>query len=230
VSVRTGARSGYTIGVEWELLAGLEDEEQRRVLASCVRRRFPRGQVVFHEGEPGESMHLLERGRACVRMSTGLGESITVAVLGPGNFFGEQALVSSTDRRSGTVEALEPVETLALTRSRFDELRRDHPEVNDLLVRALDARLREIGARLVEALSETADKRVLRRLADLAEIYGPGTPTTIVLTQDDLATMAGTTRPTANRVLRGAQDRGVIDLARGRIEILDLDQLRRMGL
>jgi len=217
------------MGVEWELLAGLGESDRRDVLAGCVRRRFPRGQAVFHEGELGDSLHLLASGRVAVRVSAELGDQLTLAVRGPGDFFGEQALVSSSHRRSAAVTALEPVETLVLTRDRFAELRASHPSVDDLLIVALDARLREMSARLAEALFTPADKRVLRRLVALAELYGSGSATTVPLTQDDLASMAGTTRPTANRVLRNAESLGILGLARGRTDVRDLDGLRRLA-
>jgi CRP-like cAMP-binding protein len=72
-----------------------------------------------------------------------------------------------------------------------------------------------------------ADIRVLRRLLEVAQRFGENDGTLITLTQDDLASMAGSTRSTANRVLKRAEADGLLRLARGRIEILDLDELAR---
>ena len=83
--------------------------------------------------------------------------------------------------------ALEPVETLSLSRSAFADLRRDHPGIDRLLIDVLAAEVRRLSQRLAEALYDNADKRVIRRLLDLDDIYNGVIP----LTQDDLATMAG---------------------------------------
>ena len=79
----------------------------------------------------------------------------------------------------------------------------------------------------VEAMFVPADIRVLRRLLEVAQRFGENDGTRITLTQDDLASMAGSTRSTANRVLKRAEADGLLRLARGRIEILDVDELAR---
>ena len=83
------------------------------------------------------------------------------------------------------------------------------------------AEVRRLSQRLAEALYDNADKRVIRRLLDLDDIYNGVIP----LTQDDLATMAGTTRPTANRVLQGLVGAGLVALSRGRFQVLDRAEL-----
>jgi len=81
---------------------------------------------------------------------------------------------------------------------------------------------------IVEAFYVGAEKRVLRRLRDLAAVYGNGSPpTTVPLTQEDLAGLAGTTRPTVNKVLRTAEEAGALSLGRGRIELRDLALIER---
>jgi CRP-like cAMP-binding protein len=85
----------------------------------------------------------------------------------------------------------------------------------------LDTRLRATSQALLEALYLPAETRVMRRLSQLADIYSHQATVTIPLTQDDLASMAGTTRQTVNRVLGRARDEGLITLARGRIAVVD---------
>jgi CRP-like cAMP-binding protein len=122
------------------------------------------------------------------------------------------------------VAALEATETLALGGAAFDDLRRRHAEVERALVAYLGRLVRDLSTRLAEALYVPADKRVLRRLLDLDALYGGGA---VPLTQEDLATLAGTTRPTANRALQGAVDAGWVALGRGRLEVLDREALVR---
>jgi len=124
--------------MRWELFSDLPPEQLQRVLKFARRRTFSRGEVVFHEGDPADSLHLIEKGRFAVRVTTPLGETATLAIRGPGEAFGELALVSDAPR-SATVAALESAETHSLYRREFDELRREHPFVNRVLVAVLAA-------------------------------------------------------------------------------------------
>lgn len=203
--------------MEFPLLASLTTEDRRLVLSTARRRRFKPGEVIVHEGDLADAFHLIAKGRVGVRVTSPSGSVVLVNVHGPGSAVGEQALLEPEGRRSATVAALEPTETLALTAEAFRELRRNHPGVDRILVEVLSKEVRRLTNRLAEALHETADKRVVRRLLDLDEIYDGVIP----ITQDSLAAMAGTTRPTANGVLRGLVGDGIVQLRRGRIELLD---------
>jgi CRP/FNR family transcriptional regulator, cyclic AMP receptor protein len=214
--------------VDWPLLQEVPEEDRRRILAVGVRRRFGRREVLFHEGDPGESMHLIASGRVAVRITTPLGDVATLSVLGRGAVVGELALVDDQGMRSATAVALEPTETVALQRSEFDELRRRHPSVHRFLVRALAREVRRLDAQLIEALYVPADTRVVRRLLELAEMYRtPGGYAVVPLTQDELASLAGTSRATVNRVLGQAQASGAIELGRGRVHVLETAPLER---
>lgn len=209
--------------MDWPLLQVLPADQRRRLLSRTRRRRFKRSEVVFHEGDPGDSLHLIDKGHVAVKRSTPLGDVATLLVLGPGDFFGELAVVAPGPRNA-TVVALDRVETLALLGTVFDDLRETHPAIDRLLVHALVSEVRRLSAMLVEAHYVPADKRIYLRLADLARIFGVADedgPVLIPLTQEDLAQLAGTTRPTANRVLRAAEAAGAVRVGRGRIEVLD---------
>src|SRR6516164_7704853 len=180
--------------MEWELLAGVPAEDARRVLAIGRRRTFGRGEIVFHQLDPADSLHLVAGGRFAVRRTTPLGEDALLAIRGPGAFFGELALVSG-GARSATVQALEPAETLAVYRDDFDELRRRYPQVDQVLVLLLAEELRRMDELLSEAFYVSAERRVLRRLLDVSEAYGGALPGVAVpLTQEQLAALAGTSR------------------------------------
>jgi CRP/FNR family transcriptional regulator, cyclic AMP receptor protein len=208
--------------VQWPVLAELPEDDRRRVVQAARRRRYARHEVIFHEGDPGDTLHLIAQGRVAVAVATPLGDTTTLTVLGAGQFFGELALVGNQPVRTATVTALEPTETLALRQQQFDELRRDHPTIDRFLVAVLAEQVKRLSTQLLEALFVDAETRVLRRLIDLAQEYGEGLPgTTIPLTQEDIATMAGTTRPTTNRVLRVAEAAGAIRTARARTEIVE---------
>jgi CRP-like cAMP-binding protein len=201
------------------------------LLTIARRRTFARGEVVFHRGDPADSLNLIRKGRFSVRIATPLGDTAMLSVRGPGDAFGELALLGREPVRSATVSALEPAETSSIHRGDFERLRHEHPIVNDVLIGILTDRLRRLSDQLVEAYYVPADRRVLRQVCELAELYGPGEGDVVVpLTQEEIAELAGTSRATVNRVLREAERRGIVELRRGRTAVLDLDELlRRAG-
>lgn len=214
--------------MRWSFLEGIPEADRRRVLAATTRRRFGRREVLFHEGDPGDTIHLIDRGRVAVRVTTPLGDVATLRVLAAGGFVGELALLDPRARRTATVVALERTETLTLHGDEFSYLRRRHPSVDAFLVNVLADEVRRLSRLLVEALYVPVDARVMRRLLALAEIYGDGKPgTEIPLTQEDLASLAGTSRATVNRVLSEAGAQGAVRVNRGRITLLDGDALAR---
>jgi len=214
--------------VEWPLLADLPPEDVRELLSIARRRTFEKGEVVFHRDDPAESLHLIVRGRFAARVTTPLGDSVLLEVLGPGQSFGEVALLLLGERRSATVSALEKGETRSVLRDDFARLQKSHPGVKDVLLRLLAEQLRRASDRIVEAHYVDAETRVRRRVCELAETYsGDGGQAVVPLTQEDLAAMAGTSRATVNRVLREEEKRGTVALQRGRVTVLDSAELGR---
>jgi CRP-like cAMP-binding protein len=211
--------------VHWALLADLDERDRAVVLSVARRRTFRRGEVVFHRGDPADSVHLIARGHFAVRIVTPLGDTATMTVLGPGEMFGELALLRPEAVRSATVNALEAGETRSLHQRDFEALRRRNPHATAALVDVLGAQVHRLTRLLVEALYLPADQRVIARLVDLTAAYGNGAgEVAIPLTQEDVAGLAGTARPTVNRVLRGLEDLGLVRLERGRTVILDRER------
>jgi CRP-like cAMP-binding protein len=205
-------------------LLGLEEPVRREVLAVAGWRRFDRGVVLFHEGEAGGSLYVLMRGRVAIRVTTPDGDTATLNVIGPGAAFGELSLLDPATIRTATVQAIEPVQTLVLQRADFERLRHSHPSVERLLVEYLAAQVRRLSERLTEALCLEARTRVLRRLLDLDAVFDSGP---VPVTQEEISTMAGTTRPTVNRVMQDLAETGIIELGRGRFIVTDSTALAR---
>jgi CRP-like cAMP-binding protein len=214
--------------MEWVLLSALSEAQRREVLARCARRKFKKGEAIIRAGDAGDALYLVASGTVAVRVISPRGSVATIDVLRPGDAFGEQALISDGEGRTATVAALEPCETLRLTRAEFELLLAEHPGVLRLLVEVLEARLRTTTQDLVDALCLPVETRVYRRLAKLAEIYA--SRDAIPLTQDDLASIAGTTRQSLNKVLRRAQEDGLVVLNRGQVSVLDTDEIARRSL
>jgi CRP-like cAMP-binding protein len=216
----------------WSFLEGVPEEDRRRLLAATRRKKFARREVLFHDGDPADTVHLLDRGRVAVRITTPLGDVATLRVRGPGEVIGELALLGvEVGRRTATVVALERVETLVLHRDQFAELRRRHPSVDAFLLDVLAGEVGRLSGLLVEALHVPADTRVVRRLLALAAIYSVGEASMagaeVALTQEDLASLAGTSRATVNRVVGEAEKAGLVELRRGRVIVLDPEGLER---
>ena len=210
------------------LLDQLSADDRRVLLSKMTRRSFRKHDTLFHEGDPGDTLHIIVKGYVAIRCSTPAGDVATLTVLGSGASFGEQALLSADAVRTASAVALEVVETRALHRNEFDVLRRTNPSVERFLTEALAAQVRRLSKQLVEALFVPADARVVRRVVLLADLYADGDgPVNVPLRQDDIASMAGTARPTANRVLKQLENDGLISLTRGCLEVLDLVALRR---
>jgi CRP-like cAMP-binding protein len=218
--------------VEFPFLSGVDEELRREVMRASRLRRFRRNEVLFHAGDPANGMHLLVTGHVSVAAMTPMGEIAILAVLGPGATVGEMALLPDRHERSATVTALDPVETRVLARDDFARLRRTHPQVDRFLVELMSGYVRRLDSRVLEALYLPVEKRVLRRLVELADIYGGGRPGTLIpLTQEVIAEMSGTTRPTANQILRAAEAAGLVDVDRSRVRVTDPAGLcRRAGL
>jgi CRP-like cAMP-binding protein len=135
------------------------------------------------------------------------------------------ALVGRDLRRAATVAALEEAETFSIFKDDFHRIRRQHPGVTDVLIAFLAGEVIRQNELLLEALYLPVERRVIRRLGELAEMYAAAGE--IPLTQEELAEMAGASRATVNAVLRQEQERGTIELRRGRIAVTKSEELAR---
>ena len=214
--------------MEWRLFEGIAGEDVRAVLALARRSTYRRGEVVFHHHDPADAVHLVVKGRFDVRITTTHGDVVALAIRGPGETFGEIAVVTGAER-SATVSALEPGETLVLRGSELRRLARDHATVGEVLVRMLAEHVALLSERLVEAYTVDAETRVARRVLELGRVYGGSPPVTIPLIQEEIAALAGASRATVNRVLREAEDRGIVKLSRGKTTLLDEGGMARLA-
>ena len=157
--------------MDWPVLASLPPEERRGLVAGLRRRSYHRDEVIVHQGDPADTLHLIAAGHVSVRVTLPGGEFVVLAIDGPGEAFGEIALVGSPHARGATVIALEQCETLSLGRDEFHRLRISFPGIDRFLVELLAARVEKLNNYLLEALYVPAEMRVLRRLLALCELY-----------------------------------------------------------
>jgi CRP-like cAMP-binding protein len=209
-------------------LTALSDEERRSIEARMLPRRFRRGEVVVAQGDPSTNVYLLDAGHVAVKVATPHGDTITTAVLGPGSGFGEVAQFVEDESRMATVVALDDVAVRILPGRVFAELRARVPAVDTALAQLIAGRLRDISDRFAEITSESVQRRCGRRLVELAEMFGDGRAhgAVIPVTQDDLASLVGASRPTVNQIVGGFAAEGLVSLRRGEIAVPDVPRLR----
>ena len=214
--------------MDWPVLASVPADDRDRLVARLRRLAYRRDEVIFHQGDPADTLHLIAAGHVTVRVTLPGGEFVIVAIFGPGDAFGELALVGGPRPRGATVIALEPCETLSLGRDQFERLRASYPGVNRFLVELLSTRVERLNGYLLEALYVPAERRVLRRLLDLCQLYAEDEQHIVIpVTQEMLASLAGTTRPTANQVLGRLAASQLVEVSRGQIVVLNRSELRR---
>jgi len=214
------------------VLRSLPDADAKLLLRASKVNEYERRAVLVHEGDVADSFHIVLDGRAAVRVTTPGGESAIVNILGPDEHFGEVSLLGRDDpRRTASIVALEAVRTLSIPAAVFRDLRDRNPRLEQLVSGILARRVDELSAQVLEAMYDSLERRVVRRLAALAGIYqGSSAEVTIPLTQDELSQLVGGARPSVNQVLQRVVDDGVIELRRGRILVRDPAELRRLAL
>ncbi|HEX6150851.1 Crp/Fnr family transcriptional regulator [Nocardioides sp.] len=212
----------------WRLLEPLRNDDREAFLALARRRTFARNEVVCHTGDPADSLHLVEHGHLSVHGGLASGAAGTFTILSSGDYFGELALLRADRRRTATVTALETSRTLAVAATAFDALCSRNPRIERIVSAVLADRIDILSRRLLETMYESLDRRVYRRLLELARSYGEaGASVTIPLSQTQLAELVGATRPSVNQILQQLAELHVVRLSRSRIEVLDMAGLAR---
>jgi CRP-like cAMP-binding protein len=215
--------------VKSPLLRDLSQDALGRLAAAARRRIYKRGEVIFHEGDPGEALLVLESGRVKVFTYADSGDETLLAILGPGECFGELALIDG-EPRSATIQAIEPVEAVSVGRAAFLALVREHPQTAEHLMHRLAAKIRYLTDVVSDLAFLDLEGRLAKRLLELAEKHGQDVGDEVLielpLTQEDLAAMVGATRASVNKLLGWYEDRGMIARRGRRIAILQSDRLR----
>ena len=192
------------------------------MIAAARRRRFQRGDIVFHEGDAGETLHLVSEGRFGVQTGTAEGDRVMLEIVSPGDVFGELSIFATDWHRTATVVALEPGETNSIEAEAVRELCARVPETARYFLGLLAERSVHHTTRLLEIVFVPAEIRVVRRIVELASSFPDG----ITLTQEQVGEMAFTSRATVNKVLRTESERGALEIGRGTVLINDVDLLR----
>ena len=208
----------------------LAEPDLERVAQVAVPRRFAAHHVIFREGDASDTCYVVETGHARATREHGDGRTIALAHFGPGDIFGELAMFDD-ELRSATIEAIEDVEAIAILGADMRRLLREHADISYKLVVALGRRLRQTNERLARQSFQTVQSRVAGVLAQLVEqARAEGAQdgdVLVVVTQAEVAQLAGSSRESASRFLAVLERAGIISQGRGRLTVHDAAALSR---
>jgi CRP-like cAMP-binding protein len=198
--------------------------------ASLTERSVAKGEIVFQEGEPGDRMYVILEGKVKLGQSSNDGRESLLAILGPGEMFGELSLFDPGQRTS-TATALTDAVILALSNEQLRPWLAGRPEVATALLQALARRLRRTNEAMADLVFSDVPGRVAKALMDLGEKFGEvtseGLMVTHDMTQEELAQLVGASRETVNKALADFAQRGWIRLESRQVMILDIERLGR---
>jgi CRP/FNR family transcriptional regulator, cyclic AMP receptor protein len=208
------------------VLADLPAEDLEQISEAAHPRRFAAGEIIFREGDASNTCYIVRSGRARAVREHADGRQLALATFGQGDIFGELAMFDD-ERRSATVEAIEPLETLAILGNDLRRCMEQRPQLAIAIAASLARRLRATNERLSSQSFQTVQSRVATVLGQLVEQAGTGrTDVAITVTQAEVAQLAGSSRESASRFLAVLERAGVISQGRGRLTVHDPEALR----
>ena len=222
------------------IFSNLEPEDLVPLAGKLRRRGYQKGEVIFHQDDPADRMHIIVEGTIRISITSDDGREKDLAVLQPGECFGEMAMLDGSNR-SATATAVDPAQTLALYREDFMEFLKEHPEVVAQTTSLLTSRLRSVNQMLGDLAFLDVPTRMAKQLLELAQAYaddngqnGPqnepqNTPIEVPMGQDQLARLVGASGETISRALNSYRRLGILSTSHLRITILDLEALERMA-
>lgn len=199
-------------------------------LAGHLRpRHFRKGTMLFHKDQPGDTLYIIEAGHVRIFLPTAEGEELTVDIAGPGDVFGELALLDGRPR-SASAETLEDTTVHELSREEFQRFLATAPRFAASLIELLSMRIRQVTEYAESLAFLDIHGRVARALLLLADRHGvdrEGIEIDFDMTQAELASMVGATRERVNRALASFRTQRLIELRGRKIVLLDPVRLRR---
>lgn len=212
------------------LFSALDAEAAVALRASMTEKRVPRGGVVFSEGESGDRMYVILDGKVKLGQSSPDGRESLLAVLGPGEVFGELSLFDPGPR-TATATAVTDTVVVGLGHADLRPWLTGRPEVAEALLQALAQRLRRTNETLADLVFSDVPGRVAKQLLELADKFGqPGSDGVLVhhdLTQEELAQLVGASRETVNKALADFTQRGWIEVDQRQVLLIDMERLAR---
>ena len=212
------------------LFTSLGPEELASLAGLCRRRTYQAGDTVFFAGDPGHLVYFIGAGKVKIHVIRDDGEETVYSIVSGGEFFGEMSLIDGQPR-SADATCIEPTELASLPGDEFLRCMERFPDLSRRVMAVQSARLRSTDRQLEVLASLDVYGRVAAQLLELARQHGSpaegGTEIRLGLTQQNLADMIGASRESVNKALNRFKSRGFIAMDRGRITLLDEEELRK---
>jgi CRP/FNR family transcriptional regulator len=231
VKLEEGLVTETGVGLANTPLFAALDDEAAAALRSCMNDvKVARGRTLFNEGDPGDRLYVVTRGKIKLGRTAADGRENLLAILGPGEMFGELSLFDPGPR-TATATAVTDTSVLGLGHDELEPWLTGRPEVAAQLLGALAQRLRRTNEAMADLVFSDVPGRVAKALLDLARRFGvqaeDGLHVTHDLTQEELAQLVGASRETVNKALADFASRGFLRLEARAVVILDIERLSR---
>ena len=212
------------------LFAALDDSDVSALRSTMSTTRLQRGEVLFREGQRGDRLYVIVNGKIKLGRSSTDGRENLMAILGPGEMFGELSLFDPGPR-TATATAVADTELIGMGNESLHEYLKDRPAVSLALLGALARRLRRTNDSVADLVFTDVPGRVAKALLDLAGRFGrPAEEGVLVahdLTQEELAQLVGASRETVNKALADFASRGWLKLEARAVLLMDVERLQR---
>lgn len=211
-----------------DIFASLPDELLARMAVRVQLRQFDKDARIFRAGDPGTTLFVIASGRVSIQTESATGKLVTLAELGPGDAFGDLALLDGKPR-SATAIAIEDTECLTLSRQDFLDLVEADASTMRAVLASAAAVIRTMNERLIEVGSHSYAERLGRELHRLAAAHGVDTPEGILidrpLTAQRLAALLGIWQGEIQTLLARLQYEGILVVTGDRVTIARPDRL-----
>jgi len=205
-------------------------EQLAQMLRYGQLRKFPKGQILFSEGDRPNDVYYINKGWVNIYRMTHDGRRVSVAIRGKGQFIGIAELFRSSGRDC-YAEALEDVEIYVVGADNLKAVIRDNPDLNVIFLDILANRLHEAHTTLLDFACNQAPRRMaitILNMLEQEEVKDTGKVAfPINLTQEEMATIIGSSRQVVNGLLRTLKEKGCVELQNGRIKAVYPEKIRK---
>jgi CRP-like cAMP-binding protein len=206
------------------VFSALNDEEREELSVLVREKHLVLDENIFWEGDESEWFYIISEGKVKIFKSTSNGKEITLSFFGPGEIFGEVAVLENRPYPA-SAQAISATHLIGIKKNDFREFLLKHPPIALKIINVISGRLREAQSRLRDMAGERVEQRLARMLLMLSAKLG----STLPFTRQELSDMAGTTTETTIRVLSQWKEQGVTNSQRGKIIIVDEKKLKQLA-
>lgn len=211
------------------LFGGMDVANARSLISMMVRKELSRGDVIFNEGDDGEALYVIVKGKVKLARTARDGRENLLALLGVGDMLGELSVFDPGPRLS-RAHAVEDSIVYELTKDVLDVWLDDHLDMSKHMLRALAQRIRRTTNTMADLVFSDVPGRVAKAILDLGHRFGRMERGHVTvrhgLTQEELAQLVGASRETVNKALADFASRGWIDVHIGSVEVYEPERLR----